>query len=82
MHEVFANQIQWLEPLLLSSFFSCDDKGVGTSKNYVRGSYRILNIGWGNLAGSDIKRFGKGIGRYANIKAYWREGLEFEVFRD
>ena len=78
MHEHFANQIQWLEPLLLCSFFSSDDKAVGTSKTYARGSYRIMNIGWGNLAGSDIRRFNKGIGRYANIKSYWREGLEFE----
>ena len=23
-HQNFANQLQWLEPLLLSSFFSCD----------------------------------------------------------
>ena len=37
-----------------------------------------MNIGWGNLAGSDVRRFDKGIGRYANIKSYWREGLEFE----
>ena len=32
MHINFANQMQWLEPLLLTAFFSCDDKAVGTKR--------------------------------------------------
>jgi hypothetical protein len=77
MHQNFANQLQWIEPLLMTAFFSCDDTAVGTSKKKVRGSFRVMRVGWGNLAGSDIRKFDKGIGRYANIKTYWRTGLDF-----
>lgn len=77
MHQNFANQLQWLEPLLLASFFSCDDTAMGTSQKKVRGSFRVMRVGWGNLAGSDIRKFNKGVGRYSNIKTYWREGLDF-----
>jgi len=77
MHQNFANQLQWLEPLLLTAFFSCDDTAVGTSYKKIRGSFRVMRVGWGNLAGSDIRKFNKGIGRYSNIKTYWREGLDF-----
>jgi hypothetical protein len=77
MHQNFANQIQWLEPLLLTAFFSSDQKAVGTTETRIKGSYRIARIGWGNLAGSDIRKFNQGIGRYANIVPYWREGLKF-----
>lgn len=77
MHQNFANQIQWLEPLLITSFFSTDQKAVGTKEKRIKGSYRIVRIGWGNLAGSDVRKFDKGIGRYANIKPYWRDGLDF-----
>ena len=35
-------------------------------------------IGWGNLAGSDVRLFPKGIGRYAKTPTYWREGFELE----
>ena len=34
-------------------------------------------IGWGNFAGSDLRKLDKGIGRYSNIKSYWRKGLTF-----
>jgi len=77
MHQNFANQIQWLEPLLITSFFSTDQKAVGTNQKRIKGSYRIVRIGWGNLAGSDVRKFNKGVGRYANIKPYWRENLTF-----
>lgn len=75
-HMNFGNQIQWLEPLMLVGFFSGDESAVGSKEKRVRGSYRVLNIGWGNLAGSDVRLFGtKGIGRYAKTPNYWREGL-------
>lgn len=75
-HMNFGNQIQWLEPLMLVGFFSGDESAVGSKEKRVRGSFRVLNIGWGNLAGSDVRLFGtKGIGRYAKTPNYWREGL-------
>lgn len=75
-HMNFGNQIQWLEPLMLIGFFSGDESAVGSKEKRVRGSFRVLNIGWGNLAGSDVRLFGtKGIGRYAKTPNYWREGL-------
>jgi hypothetical protein len=77
IHQNFANQIQWLEPLLLTAFFSSDQKAVGTSEKRIKGSYRIARVGWGNLAGSDVRKFNKGVGRYANIQPYWRDGLNF-----
>lgn len=76
-HQNFANQFQWIEPLLLSAFFSCDQKAVASKNKRVRGSYRVMRIGWGNFAGSDVRKFNKGIGRYANIKTYWRKNLNF-----
>jgi hypothetical protein len=76
-HQNFANQLQWLEPLLLTAFFSCDDKAVGTTEKRIRGSYRILSVGWGNLAGSDVRKLKDGIGRYSVIDSYWRDGLDY-----
>ncbi len=78
MHQNFANQLQWLEPLMLSSYFTGDEYSPGSSKKRVRGSYRVMIIGWGNLAGSDVRLFQKGIGRYAKTPTYWREGFELE----
>ncbi len=76
-HQNFGNQLQWLEPLMLVGFFSGDEYAVGSNKNRVRGSYRVLNIGWGNLAGSDVRLFGtKGLGRYTKTPNYWRKGLD------
>ena len=43
----------------------------GSFKDRVRGSYRMMNVGWGNIAGSDVRLFDKGIGRYAKTKIYW-----------
>lgn len=77
MHQNFANQIQWIEPLLVTAFFSSDQKAVGTTEKRIKGSYRVVRIGWGNFAGSDVRKFNKGVGRYSNIKTYWRDGLDF-----
>jgi len=77
MHINFANQMQWLEPLLLTAFFSCDDKAVGTLERRARGSFRVLRVAWGNFAGSNVKNFKKGIGRYANINTHWRDNFDF-----
>ena len=73
MHKNFCNQFQWIEPLLLIAFFSGDDYAPGSTKDRVRGSYRMMNVGWGNIAGSDVRLFDEGIGRYAKTKIYWRE---------
>jgi hypothetical protein len=78
MHQNFANQLQWLEPLMLTAYFSGDEYSPGSLKERVRGSFRVMIIGWGNLAGSDVRLFDKGIGRYAKTPTYWREGLKFE----
>jgi hypothetical protein len=77
MHQNFANQLQWLEPLLLTSYFSGDQYAVGSAKKRVRGSFRVMMIGWGNFVGSDVRKFGDGIGRYGVIPIHWREGLDF-----
>ena len=76
LHSNFANMLQWLEPLLLSAFFSCDQNAPGSIKKRVRGSFRVLIIGWGNLAGSDVRKFGEGIGRYCNVPINWRKNLK------
>jgi len=78
MHQNFANQLQWLEPLLLTAYFSGDEYAPGSIKKRVRGSFRVMIIGWGNFAGSDIRLFKKGIGRYAKTPTYWRKGLKYE----
>ncbi len=76
MHQNFANQLQWLEPLMLTAYFTGDEYAPGSLKR-VRGSFRVMIIGWGNLAGSDVRLFNKGIGRYAKTPTYWRKGLKF-----
>lgn len=77
MHQNFANMFQWIEPLLIIGFFSCDPRAMGTKLRRVRGSFRVMRVGWGNIAGTDIRKFNQGIGRYSDIPSYWREGLEF-----
>jgi len=77
IHQNFANQLQWIEPLMIAAFFSADDKAMGTKLKRVKGSYRVMRIGWGNFAGTDVRRLGEGIGRYSNIKNKWRRGLDF-----
>jgi len=77
-HKNFANQIQWIEPLLIASYFSGDDTSMGTKYKKIKGSFRVMQVGWGNMAGSDVRKFNEGIGRYSNIKSYWRDGLDFK----
>ena len=76
-HINFANQIQWIEPLLVAGYFSSDDKAVGSVRKRVRGSYRVVRVAWGNFAGSDVRDFKTGVGRYAVIPTKWRSGLDF-----
>ena len=73
MHQNFCNQFQWIEPILLIALFSGDEYAPGSKKERVRGSFRMMNLGWGNIAGSDVRLFNEGIGRYAKRKIYWRE---------
>jgi hypothetical protein len=76
IHQNFCNQLQWIEPLLLTAYFTGDEKAPGSSKKYVRGSFRVMIIGWGNFAGTDIRLLDKGIGRYAKTPTYWRDNFE------
>jgi hypothetical protein len=78
MHKNFCNQLQWLEPLLLTAYFTGDEYAPGSLKNKVRGSFRVMIIGWGNFAGTDIRLLNKGIGRYSKTPTYWRKGLKFD----
>ena len=78
MHQNFCNQLQWLEPLMLAAYFTGDEYAPGSLKSRVRGSFRVMMVGWGNLAGSDIRLFNKGIGRYAKTPTYWRRNLYFK----
>ena len=78
LHQNFANQLQWVEPLLLTGFFSGDEYAPGSKKDRVRGSFRVMNVGWGNFAGSDVRLFKSGLGRYAKTHTYWRDGFKLE----
>ena len=80
MHRNFANYIQWIEPLFCAVFGTPDLSASGpqlkTSKPKPRGSFRVFHLGWGNYAGSDLRKLEKGISRYANIQPYWRQNLQ------
>ncbi len=76
IHQNYANQLQWLEPLMLTSYFSQDQFACGSKEERVRGSFRVMIIGWGNFAGSDVRLFDEGIGRYSKSPIYWRKGLK------
>ena len=77
MHQNMAQQIQWLEPLMMTAFFSPTQEAVG-NHNEPEGSFRVMTIGWGNFGGSDIRKMGTtGLDRGSNIRALWRNGLEF-----
>jgi hypothetical protein len=78
MHKNYCNQLQWLEPLLLTAYFTGDEYAPGTLKTKTRGSFRVMIIGWGNFAGTDIRLLEKGIGRYAKTPIYWRKNLKFD----
>jgi hypothetical protein len=77
IHQNFANQLQWIEPLLLASYFSQDQFACGSKEDRVRGSFRVMIIGWGNFAGTDVRLFDQGIGRYSKSRTIpWRKGLK------
>lgn len=80
MHQDCANAIQWIEPLLITAFFGPDMAAVGAGPEPgIEGSFRIMAVGWGNLAGSDVRKFGtEGIGRGAVRKTKWREGFNLK----
>ena len=75
-HVNLANILQWIEPLLITAFFTSIDK-CGYEKNKYSFAYRPTNTGWGNFAGSDVRLFKTGIGRYAKTPTYWRENFKF-----
>ena len=77
MHQYTAQQLQWIEPLMMTAFFSSAQSAVG-NKNEPEGSFRVMKSSWGNFAGSDIRVMGtKGLDRGSNIKKTWRKGLNF-----
>jgi len=76
-HYNFGAMFQWVEPLLLAAFFSCDQEAVGTLKKRIRGSFRVARVGWGNFAGSNMQKQNTGVGRYANVIPYWRKNFDF-----
>ena len=77
MHQHMAQQIQWLEPLMMTAFFSPTQAAVG-DKNEPEGSFRVMTIGWGNFGGSDVRKMGTtGLDRGSNIKTSWRKTLKF-----
>ena len=78
LHQDCANQIQWLEPLLITAFFSPDPDAMGLGPGRgIEGSFRVGAVGWGNFAGADVRKFGDvGITRGAMIPSKWRDGLD------
>jgi hypothetical protein len=78
MHYNFGAMFQWMEPLLLAAYFSCDQEAMGTKKKRIRGSFRVARVGWGNFAGSDMRKKTTGVGRYADILPHWRKNFEFD----
>jgi hypothetical protein len=78
LHYNFGAMFQWIEPLLLAAYFSCDQEAMGTKKKKIRGSFRVARVGWGNFAGSDMRKKTTGVGRYADIKPHWRKNFEFD----
>ena len=78
MHYNFGAMFQWMEPLLLAAYFSCDQEAMGTKKKKIRGSFRVARVGWGNFAGSDMRKKDTGVGRYADILPYWRKNFKFD----
>jgi len=77
LHYNFGAMFQWIEPLLLAGYFSCDQQAMGTLEKRIKGSFRVARVGWGNFAGSDMRKKGVGVGRYADVWPYWREGFNF-----
>jgi hypothetical protein len=79
IHQDFGNQFQWLEPLLISSFFSPETFTRMVEDRKIEGSFRIMTVGWGNMGSSDVRKLGiTGITRGSNIKTKWRKGLKYK----
>jgi hypothetical protein len=81
MHQNMAQQIQWLEPLMVTAFFSPTQSAVGNpDHDEPEGSYRVMTIGWGNFGGSNIKKMGTtGLDRGSSYKtSSWRRTLNFK----
>lgn len=55
-HKYFANLIQWVEPLIATAFHSCDDRSIGESDQYTKGSFRVVMAAWGDFGGSDVRK--------------------------
>ena len=81
MHERFGNQLQWLEPLLVACLFTPDPSCV-VGERFVHAAYRTVRYGWGNFAGTDVRRLHKGVGRSANVEPLWRRGLDVRNLSD
>lgn len=73
----YINQFQWIEPLIVALYTTTDMRGIGSETVHSRASYRILLSGWGNPAGSDVRKFDEGLTRKANIPLYWRKGMKY-----
>ena len=81
MHQNMAQQIQWLEPLMVTAFFSSTQSAVGNPENdEPEGSYRVMTIGWGNFGGSDVRKMGTtGLDRGSSFKtSQWRKTMNFK----
>ena len=81
MHQNMAQQIQWLEPLMVTAFFSPTQSAVGNPENNEpEGSYRVMTIGWGNFGGSDVRKMGTtGLDRGSSFKhSQWRKTMNFK----
>lgn len=71
-HSNLANMIQWVEPLFLAVFGSPDSDSVCDNGEYVEGSYRTMNSGWGVPGTTDVRTFGEtGTGRYSSEGFEW-----------
>jgi len=61
-----ANQVQWIEPLLVSVFGSSDMDAV------CDGSFRTMRTGWGVPGTTDVRNFAEaGVGRYVKNNFDW-----------
>jgi hypothetical protein len=82
LHRNCANQLQWIEPLMVAAYFSPDPESVGDGEDQIKGSkgsFRVMSVGWGNIAGSDVRKFSsEGIGRGTNTISKWRNGLRLK----
>lgn len=79
-HLAMGMAFQWLEPLFMTAYFSPDPDSVGSEIKRIKGSYRVMAVGWGNMGGSDLSVLEKGdegLTRAANQKMYWRDQVKF-----